>query len=364
MAIGPSTQIADVVVPEIFTPYMQQMTEEKARLVQAGVLTRSTMLDQFLAGGGKTFDMPSWKPLDNDADNVSTDAVADRIEASNADAWPSSAEDSIPRKTGTSDEVAVRLSRNQSWGSADLSEALAGDDPMDSVASEVAYYWARRMQAAFIATCQGVSKDNGVNDSGDLAHDIAASAFSTATRFNANAYLRAKLTMGDSMNDLAVVIVHSIVFNRMQEENLIDFIPDARGETRIPTYMDAEVITDDGMPNGLSAVRAAGTTGDTGIYESWLFGRGAAYMGVGSPRVPTEVARHASGAGGGGMEVLHSRQEWIIHPRGFAYTGTAPNGGPGNGTGAHQLNVASSWDRVFPERKMIKFARLITREHV
>ena len=90
MATGPSTQIADVIVPEIFTPYMQQMSEEKTRLIQSGVLTRSTMLDGFLAGGGRTFDMPSWKPLDNDADNVSTDAVPDRIAATVADAWPSS----------------------------------------------------------------------------------------------------------------------------------------------------------------------------------------------------------------------------------------------------------------------------------
>ena len=363
MATGPSTQIADVIVPEIFTPYMQQMSEEKTRLIQSGVLTRSTMLDGFLAGGGRTFDMPSWKPLDNDVDNVSTDSVPDRIAATVADAWPSSSLDSVPKKTGTSNEIAVRLSRNQSWGSADLAEALAGDDPMDSIAFEVARYWRLRMQAAFIATCLGVAKDNGGNDSGDLSHDIVGSGFSAATRFNANAYLRAKLTMGDSMNDLAVVMVHSIVMNRMQEENLIDFIPDARGETQIPTYMGAEVITDDGMPEGTSAVRANGNAGVDGVYESWLFGRGAAYMGVGSPRVPTEVARHASGSGGGGMEVLHSRQEWIIHPRGFAYSGTSPDGGPDNTTTSNNLNNAGSWNRVFPQRKMIKFARLITREH-
>lgn len=38
MATGPLTQVADVIVPEIFTPYIQQMTEQKARLVQSGVL--------------------------------------------------------------------------------------------------------------------------------------------------------------------------------------------------------------------------------------------------------------------------------------------------------------------------------------
>jgi hypothetical protein len=47
---------------------------------------------------------------------------------------------------------------------------------------------------------------------------------------------------------------------------------------------------------------------------------------------------------------------------GHAYTGTAPNGGPGNGTGANELQNAGSWNRVFPERKQVKFARLVTRE--
>ena len=49
MAIGPNTQVSDVIVPEIFTPYVQQITEEKSRLVQSGALTRNSTLDEFLA---------------------------------------------------------------------------------------------------------------------------------------------------------------------------------------------------------------------------------------------------------------------------------------------------------------------------
>jgi hypothetical protein len=87
-----------------------------------------------------------------------------------------------------------------------------------------------------------------------------------------------------------------------------------------------------------------------------------ARLGTGSPKVPTEVQRYPQAGNGGGQEVLYNRVEWSVHPAGHAYTGTSPNGGPGNGTGANQLNVATSWNRVWPERKMIKFARLVTRE--
>ena len=116
MATGPSTRVSDVVVPEIFTPYLRQMTEEKARLVQAGVLVRNGMIDGLLSGGGLTFEVPSFKDLDSDNENVSTDSVADRIAATLADAWPSSALDSTPRKIETDKEVAVRLSRQPVLG--------------------------------------------------------------------------------------------------------------------------------------------------------------------------------------------------------------------------------------------------------
>lgn len=368
MATGPSTQVADVVVPEIFTPYVQQLTEEKARLVQSGVLARNALMDQLLAGGGLTFNVPSFRDLDNDDDNVSTDSVADRIAATVANAWPNPALDSEPFKIETDQEIAVRLSRNNSWNSSDLAAALAGEDPMNAIAARVAFYWTRRLQAAFIATIQGISKDNGVNDQvsgvGDYANDIVGAGFiDGVTNFSAEAYLDAKVTMGDSMEDLSAIMVHSVVFNRMQKNNLIDFIPDARGEVQIPTFLGAEVIVDDGMPNGTAAVRGDGTAGVAGVYETWLFGSGAAQLGVGSAKMPTEVERQASGGNGGGSETLHSRVEWSIHPVGHAFIAASPaNGGPSNAATTNNLNIATSWNRVYPERKQIKFARLITRE--
>jgi hypothetical protein len=37
MAAGPITQISDIVVPEVFTAYVRQETEEKTRIIDAGV---------------------------------------------------------------------------------------------------------------------------------------------------------------------------------------------------------------------------------------------------------------------------------------------------------------------------------------
>jgi hypothetical protein len=136
MAAGPITQISDVVVPSIFSPYVQQLTEEKARLIQSGAVVRDPYIDNLLAGGGLTFNVPSFKDLaSSDAERVSTDSVPFKYSAGVADP--------DPFKTGTGTEIAVRLNRNASWSSADLASVLAGVDPMASVADRVAYYWTR-----------------------------------------------------------------------------------------------------------------------------------------------------------------------------------------------------------------------------
>src|SRR5687768_15224792 len=108
------TRISDIVVPEIFSPYVQQLTQEKSRLIRSGAIVVNGRYNEVLASGGVTFNEPSFKDLDNDADNVSTDDPA---------------VDSTTNKIGTATEVQVRLSRNNSWSSMDLSGDLAGADP-------------------------------------------------------------------------------------------------------------------------------------------------------------------------------------------------------------------------------------------
>lgn len=357
--------VDEVITPEIFTPYIQQLTEVKSRLIQSGALARNQFMDQLLAAGGLTFNVPSFRDLDDTADNVSGQDAADvqRLIATVGElsiGSPATIQDATPLATRADVEVAARLNRNQSWSSADLAANLAGVDPMQSIASRVAAYWNRRLQDIYIATFNGVFKDNGVNDSGDYTNEIVGASFvDGVTNFSAEAFLDAKVTMGDSEDELAILMVHSVVKNRMQKNNLIDFIPDSRGETMIPTFLGLEVVTDDSMPSGTGVTRADGTTaGSAGMYESWIMGTAAAQLGVGSAKVPTETSRQALAGNGGGQEILTSRNVWSIHPTGHAVSNVTTEGGLTNAG----LATAANWNRVYPERKQIKVARLITRE--
>lgn len=343
MAAGAGT-VSDVVVPEVFSPYVQQLTEEKSRIIQSGAAVRDAALDVVLAGGGLTFNEPSFKDLDNDADNVASATLATT---------------STPNKIGTATEIQVRLSRNNSWSSGDLAADLAGADPMQAIANRVAAYWVRRLQVAFIASVTGVYADNAAAPTGtehvqnDMTHDVSGVGFvDGVTNFSAEAFLDAAVTMGDSMDQLGLVIMHSIVYNRALKNNLIDFVPDSRNPDAesIPTFLGRQVVLDDGTPRS------------SGVFQTWLFGAGSIRLGMGSPKVPTEVDRIPAAGNGSGQEVLYNRTEWCIHPVGCAYVGTAPAGGPSNAATANNLADAGSWARVFPERKQIKMARLITRE--
>lgn len=340
MAAG-VTRISDVVVPEIFTPYVQQLTTEKSRLIRSGAIVYDEQYVQLMSGGGLTFNQPSFRDLDNDEENVGNDNPTDL---------------STPNKIGTNTEIQVRLNRNNSWSSMNLAATLAGADPMQAIANRVADYWVRRMQATFVATHKGVLAQNALANpvnaaQNDMTYDISGASFVNGiTNFSTEAFIDACLTMGDSMEELSMIMVHSVVYGRMQKNNLIDFIPDARGEVNIPTFLGRQVIIDDGVPHV------------GGVFDSWLFGAGAYHFGSGTPHLGTEIDRVAAAGKGSGQDILHSRKEWILHPVGNAYVGTSPAGGPSNAATANNLAAAASWNRVYGERKMIKMARLVTRE--
>jgi hypothetical protein len=248
------TRIADVVVPSRFTPYTQQLTTQKSRLIQSGAAVVDPVLSNNLNGAGLTFNEPSFKDLDNDAENVSSDDPTVQ---------------SSPKKIGTLTEVQVRLSRNQSWSGMDLAADLAGTDPMDAIANRVASYWVRRQQTAFVSTLRGVFADNAAAPSGgdqhvqnDMTRDLSGlnggAYLAGTTDFGAGPFVDATATMGDSMEELTLVLMHSVPYATALKNNLIEFVMASNnaGAVRIPTYLGREVIVDDGVYNARSRPRS------------------------------------------------------------------------------------------------------------
>lgn len=333
-----ATKISDVVVPSVFDGYVQQITAEKHALIDSGAAVQDDSINEKLAGGGLTFNAPSWKDLDNTDAGIGDDTESPEIS---------------PLKTGTAEEILVRLSRAQAWKSMDLTGLLAGSDPMASISSRVGEYWARERQRTFVAMMKGVFADNTANDAGDYTYDNTGTYSLGVTTFSAEAFIDAMLTAGDNMDIFTMTMMHSVVYARALKNNLIDFVSDSvnGNAVRIPTFLGRRVIVDDGLPVS------------TNDYDTWLFGANSIRFGSTPAPVPTEIERKPGQGNGFGAEILYNRQVWCYHPVGHQFAVASPaSGGPSNAATSGNLAAATSWDRVWPERKMVKIARLVTTE--
>lgn len=322
------TRLSDVIVPAVFADYVMRKTAELARIFQAGILSSDPRLSSFLAGGGQTINLPMWNDLSG-VSNVSNDDPASIA---------------VPAKITAAADIAVRMSRNKGWSSADLVADLAGDDPQIVIANRVVDYWSREFETILVAILTGVFIDNIAANGGDMVNDVTAPGGASAS-----AIIDTALTMGDSSDELAVLIMHSQIYASLAKQNLIDFIPDSEGKVRFPTYLGYDVIRDD-------SVLVTGT-GDTARYWTYLIGRDAIAFAEGEAKVPVETFRHPSQGNGGGVEELWSRKELVIHPKGMAFQTAGMAGlSPTNA----ELALAPAWARVAPERKQVKLAAMVT----
>jgi hypothetical protein len=330
------TRLSDVIEPSVFAPYVQLLTTELSALWQSGIILPDAQIQALAQGDGKTFNLPFFNDLSNTESNVGTDNPAST---------------STPEKITAGQDVAVKHYRNQSWSSADLVSAIIGPDPMEQIASRVAAYWVRDLQNTLINSVTGLIADNVANDSGDMVHDIATDASApvgAGEKISAAAVIAAQQTAGDHQTVFTAIAMHSVLFSELKVQNLITFIPNARGEVNIPTYLGLRVIVDDGMPAVAGSQRIT--------YDTYLFGQGAVAWGEGSPRVPVETSRDPDQGDGEGVETLYSRRHFILHPRGIEFTSASvASTSPTNA----ELATATNWNRVY-DRKLVRLAVLQT----
>jgi len=313
------TKIQNVIVPDVFNPYVVEKTAELSALFQSGIIRPDAALDTLARTGGTLLQMPFWTDLTG-ADEVLSDAAA-----------------LTPQNIAASKDIARLHARGKAWGVNDLAKALSGDDPMAQIGNLVADYWARRFQALLISTLTGAFASPSM--SGNV-HNI--SAVTGADAFTGSTFIDAAHKLGDAESKLTAVMVHSLVFATMRKQNLIEFIPNSEGVYNIPTYLGKRVIVDDSMPV------------TSGVYTTYLFGEGAIGYGEGEAPVPTETDRDSLA----GEEYLINRRHFIMHPRGVKWNEASVAGEfPTNA----ECEAAANWTRVYSNKniRIVKFVHKI-----
>ncbi len=332
-----TVRLSDAIEPTVFSGYMSINTMQKSALYGTGVLRADGDLAAKLAGGGRTFNVPFWRDLDDEEPDAASDDPDSHA---------------VPGKLTAGADIARRIIWTRGWSAAKLVSELAGADPMRRIAERVGEYWARRFDDAAIATLRGVFADNITNDGGDMVEDVSsdsASAVTSAERMTFDTLADAAQTMGDAKDALSVIIVHSEVETYLSKNDLTDFVPDSQGQLRVKTFAGKRLVVSDKVPAiaGTNRIR----------YWNFILGADAFGWAESPVATPVEVEQDPSAGDGMGVETLWTRRQFAMHPYGIKWTDASVGG---EFPTMAELRLAANWDRVYPERKQIPMALLIT----
>lgn len=280
-----ATTLSDIIVPELFNPYLINRSMELSALYQSGIISNNPMFDKLASEPAPIHHMPFFEDLTGDAEIV--------IEGNEL----------TPGKITSNQDISTTIRLAKSWAATDLSNQLASGDPLAAIATLVARYWERQRQKVLIRILKGVFASDKM---ADHVADISAKTGKQAN-ISASSFIDALQLLGDAQDQLTGIVMHSKTKSYLKQQNLIATERDSNS-VEFETYQDRRVIVDDGCP----------VDGD--VYTTYLFGQGAIALGNGSPDgfVSTETDRKK--LMGSGIDYLINRQCFIMHPRGIKWT--------------------------------------------
>jgi len=327
------TQIADIIVPELFSGYVVERTAAKSRLYKSGIITDEATLREKIVQGGKTVNVPFFQDLAGN-DQVLSDSGA-----------------LTTKKIGASKDIGVIHLRGDAFSVNDLSRKLSGDDPLQVIVDLFADYWDRKHQALLVSTLSGIfSAASMASNSLDL-HHTSGGTTTAANILDGVAVLAAKQLLGDEKTALTAIAMHSAVETKLAQLDLIDYIKPSDASPTIAVFQGMEVIVDDSLPTE--------TVDTSTVYHTYLFGRGAFAMATGDTSEPAE-----GGHGTFGVEMARAaldsdsyiinRKRFILHPRGVKFTSTTVAGDAPTNV---ECADADNWTRVY-EAKNVRIVRV------
>ena len=334
-----TTTITDIYNPLVFARLTSEAQINTNAFIQSGIMTNDPALAAMAAVGGDVGVMTGYAPMVNSEPRYSNDTQGGAVTSKNV----------------TSIEMNYRKwFGNESWSFMEMAKMVnlqQGIDPITAMNERLGQYWASNNESRVIQSSLGVLADSVASHGSDMLITVAtdgAGAITAAERISADLVLDTKQTLGDHSGKLNAIGMHSVIYTRLQKENLIEFIPDSRGEIMIPPYLGYRVIQDDNMP------AVAGSNRIT--YTTILFAAGAFGYADVPQKMPSELVREAASGNGGGEDIIYSRHGGIIQPMGMSFNSSSVAGQSASWT---ELANAANWTRAW-DRKNIPLAFLQT----
>lgn len=289
------TKLMDVIVPELFNPYVMNKSMELSALVQSGIVANNSEFDKLASQAAPIINMPFFEDLTGESEQIIENV------------------DLEDNKITSNKDMACIIRRAKMWSATDLSAALAGTDPMGAIAGLVANFWARDTQKELIAILNGIFGTTEDVDTSTKETRLSSNLLDISEKtgdlanWTASSFIDAQQLLGDAQSQLTAVVMHSATWSYLKKQNLIE-TEHPSIDVSFDTYQGKRVIIDDGCPV------------ENGVYTTYLFGEGAIALGNGSPVgfVATEMDRDKKK--GSGIDYLINRKTYIMHPRGVSFT--------------------------------------------
>ncbi len=331
-----ATLRSDVIIPEIFTPYVIEQSTLRNQFLASGVV--QPMAELNATEGGDFVNVPFWKAnLSGDLE-VLTDSTS-----------------LTPGKIQADKQVGVILHRGRAFEARDLAALAAGSDPMAAIGAKVGEYVANQQQADLYKCLEGVF--GSLTGSDSPAFDALRFDTSGATALGPRQVAKARAILGDQGDKLTAVAMHSACYYDLVERKAIDYVTNtearlstlatgastinavggsvaaAYGDVSVPTYMGLRVIVSDDISNS------------AGNYACYFFTAGAIASGE-QAAMRTETDRDILAK----SDAMSLDMHYIYHPVGakWAVTTTNPT--------RAQLATVGNWSKVY-ETKNIGIVR-------
>ena len=334
-----ATLRSDIIIPEVFTPYVIEQTTQRDAFLASGVVQPMAELNAS-EDGGDFVQVPFYKA------NLSGDF--ERLTDSSS---------LTPGKIEADKQVAAVLHRGRAFESRDLAALAAGSDPMAAIGNKIADYIANQRQKDLLSCLAGVF--GAVGDTSSAAYAglaVDGETGDTPTQLTARQVVEGQSLLGDQGDKLAAICVHPKVYYDLKERRALDMIYDnngqpdsgatqgslanAFGNVAVPTFMGMRVIVS-------ADVQTAGSGAST-EYASYMFTQGA--IGSGEQLgLQTETDRDILAKSDAMSIDLH----YVYHPIGSSFSTSVSN------PTRAQLETVGNWTKVY-ETNNIGIVRITT----
>jgi hypothetical protein len=333
-----ATLRSDVIIPEIFTPYVIEQTTLRDAFLASGVV--QPMAELNATEGGDYVNIPFWKANLTGDFEVLSDSTS-----------------LTPGKITADKQVGVILHRGRAFESRDLAALAAGADPMAAIGAKVAEYVANQRQKDLLACLAGVFGPIGSsNASASFTGLTIDGGGSGETILSPSHIARARALLGDQGDKISAICMHSAVYYDLVERKAIDYVsaadvrvtpdstmPDAFGgsiaqayasDASVPFYMGMRVIiSDDVQESGSSPNKK---------FATYFFTQGAIASGE-QMAMQTETDRDILAKSDAMSIDLH----YCYHPIGSKYVTTA-----GSNPNRTVLATMANWTKVYETKNI------------